>query len=82
MAAFNSGLFLQSRFTIYDFDVEILLFFVGFYYMVLWHSRYLLIFIRKYFGTHCTVERYGKDSWAVVTGASGGLGRAACVELA
>lgn len=28
------------------------------------------------------IERYGKDSWAVVTGATGGLGEAFCKELA
>ena len=71
-----------SRFTIYDFDVEILLFFIGFYYVILWHSRYLRMIFRIYCGTHCTAERYGKESWAVVTGACGGLGKEACIQLA
>lgn len=33
-------------------------------------------------GTPCTTARYGKDSWAVVTGASDGIGKATCFELA
>ena len=42
-------------------------------------------FINKSFSIrkpHNLIERYGKGSWAVVTGATGGLGEAFCKELA
>ena len=35
-----------------------------------------------YFGTRVSVERYGENLWAVVTGASDGIGKAMAMELA
>ena len=33
-------------------------------------------------GTKCSTERYGKDSYAVITGGTGGIGLAAAFHLA
>lgn len=65
-----------------DIDLEVILFFIGFFYMSLWASRYLWMIHRTYFGVECTTERYGKDSWAIVTGGAGGLGKSAVLQLA
>lgn len=37
---------------------------------------------RTFFGTKCTTQRYGHDSWAVITGGTGRLGRATALHLA
>ena len=58
-----------------DLDLEILVFFIGFFYLLIWTSRWVMVIYRTFLGTECTTERYGKDTWAVITGASGGLGR-------
>lgn len=50
--------------------------------MCLWVYRYIKLALRTFNGTKVSTERYGKDSWAIVTGASGGLGRAAAHHLA
>jgi short-subunit dehydrogenase len=33
-------------------------------------------------GTECTTERYGADSWAVITGSTDGIGKACAKHLA
>jgi len=73
---------MSSSFTLQDFDLEVAVFFIGFYYMALWIMRYCQLAGRTCFGTKCTVERYGKGTWALVTGGTAGLGRAAVLELA
>jgi len=45
-------------------------------------SRVLLCFYRAVLGTECTTERYGKNSWAVVTGSTDGIGKACAKHLA
>jgi short-subunit dehydrogenase len=35
-----------------------------------------------FFGTKVTTDRYGKDSWAVITGCTDGIGRTLTLELA
>jgi len=71
-----------TTFSYKDLDIEILVFFIGFYYFCLWCFRYGKMYYRNYFGTRCTTERYGKDSWAIVTGGTDGLGLAAVGQLA
>ena len=72
---------MSISFTLWDFDLEIAVFFVGFYYLVLWTTRYCWLILRTFLGTKCTTERYGKGSWAIVTGGAAGLGREAVMEL-
>ena len=64
----------QKHFSLYtlsirDFDIEVLMFFIGFFYCFKWVFRFVMVAVRTVFGTRCTTERYGKDSWAVITGA-------------
>ena len=37
---------------------------------------------RSFCGTKCSTARYGEDSWAVVTGSTDGIGKAAAKHLA
>ena len=37
---------------------------------------------RTFFGVHATTDRYGKDSWAIITGSTDGIGKAAAIHLA
>ena len=47
-----------------------------------WACRFLLLLRNIFFGTKVTPQRYGKDSWAVVTGSTDGIGKALALELA
>lgn len=58
-----------------DLDLEILVFFIGFFYLLIWSYRWIAVFYRTFLGTECTTDRYGNNSWAVITGATGGLGK-------
>jgi len=42
----------------------------------------VLVFYRAFFGTQATTERYGEDSWAVVTGSTDGIGKECAKYLA
>ena len=55
---------------------------VGAYQFTWWISRFLLSIYRAVLGTHCTTERYGENSWAVVTGSTDGIGKACAKYLA
>ena len=56
---------------------------LGLFTGALWCYRAICIFLRSFgLGTKMTVERYGKGSWAVVTGATDGIGKAAAMYLA
>jgi len=56
---------------------------VGIFIGAVWVYRTLRVLARSCgFGTKCTVARYGEDSWAVVTGATDGIGKAAAMYLA
>ena len=56
---------------------------LGLFTAVVWTYRTVCVFGRSFgFGTRATTDRYGKDSWAVVTGATDGIGKAAAMELA
>ena len=56
--------------------------YIGAYQVFWWVWRFILIFKKQYLGVKATTERYGVDSWAVVTGASDGIGLAAARHLA
>ena len=56
---------------------------LGLFTGALWCYRAICVFLRSFgFGTKMTVDRYGKGSWAVVTGATDGIGKAAAMYLA
>ena len=56
---------------------------LGMFTIVVWTYRTLCVIGRNFgFGTELTLERYGKDSWAVVTGATDGIGKAAAMHIA
>lgn len=63
-------------------NLELWAFGVGLLFVFRWFWRTIVYLTRMYFGTPVTIARYGKDSWAVVTGASDGIGRGIAIELA
>lgn len=65
-----------------DLGIWNIIFYLGAYQLIIWTWRVLSLLGRTFFGTKCTVERYGKDSWAVVTGSTDGIGKAAAIHLA
>ena len=42
----------------------------------------MLVCFRQCCGTKCSTSRYGENSWAVVTGSTDGIGKAAAKHLA
>ncbi len=56
---------------------------LGMFTVAVWTYRTACVLARSFgFGTRCTTARYGKDSWAVITGATDGIGKAATIYLA
>ena len=56
---------------------------LGLFTIIVWTYRTCCVLGRSLgFGTRCTTARYGKDSWAVVTGATDGIGKSAAINLA
>ena len=50
---------------------------LGVFTLACWFYRTCDVWGRSLgFGTRCTLARYGADSWAVVTGATDGIGKA------
>ena len=47
-----------------------------------WTYRVAYLVYSHFYGVQVSTERYGKDSWAVVTGGSDGIGLACCKHLA
>lgn len=62
--------------------VEKIILYLGCYVLAIWAYRFFVIFWRHFFGVHATVQRYGEDSWAVITGSTDGIGKASSIHLA
>ena len=58
------------------------LFYFGCYVLLWWTWRTLKLCGRSCCGTKCSTKRYGENSWAVVTGSTDGIGKAAAQHLA
>ena len=63
-------------------DLYTLIVIIGSYQVAWWIFRFVCCFYRVILGTACTTERYGVDSWAVVTGSTDGIGKACAKHLA
>ena len=63
-------------------DLYTLIVVIGAYQVSWWVVRFLQVFYRVCFGTKCTTERYGENSWAVVTGSTDGIGKECAKHLA
>ena len=55
---------------------------LGIFQLAVWAFRTLKLIYRTFFGVRATTARYGENSWAVITGGSDGIGRAAAMYLA
>jgi len=58
-----------------EIDLYTFVVWLGAYQVSWWIYRFVCCFYRAILGTACTTERYGADSWAVVTGSTDGIGR-------
>lgn len=69
---------------IYNFKMDLfnLIVLIGAYQFVWWVGRVIMMLYRTCFGTKCTTERYGENSWAVVTGSTDGIGKESAKYLA
>ena len=63
-------------------DLYTAIVYLGAYQVFYWLYRLLRCFYMAFLGTSCTTERYGVDSWAVVTGSTDGIGKACAKHLA
>jgi len=59
-----------------------IVFWLGTWQLYLWSYRIFSLLYRSFFGVEASTERYGQDSWAVITGATDGLGLASAKNLA
>jgi len=50
--------------------------------LILWIYRFICVIWRHFFGVHASTERYGENSWAVITGSTDGIGKASAMHLA
>jgi 17beta-estradiol 17-dehydrogenase / very-long-chain 3-oxoacyl-CoA reductase len=62
--------------------VEEIIYLIGFYQIAWWVYRYAFTLYHAFAGVHATTERYGKDSYAIVTGSTDGIGKAYAMHLA
>jgi hypothetical protein len=58
------------------------MFFIGIYYLGTWTYRIISAAYITLWGTKCTTERYGSDTYAIITGCTGGTGYEAAYYLA
>ena len=65
-------------------SIELIIFYIGAFFLVRWFWRVASTVKNIYWGTKVTTERYGPKGsvWAVVTGATDGIGKAIAFELA
>lgn len=63
-------------------QIESVVLYLGLYVLTLWTYRLLCVIIRHFFGVHASTQRYGEDSWAVITGGTDGIGKASAFHLA
>ena len=67
----------------YIANLELIVFYIGFFFLIRWFWRVSKTVKEVYWGTKVSIERYGpKGTWAVVTGATDGIGKAIAFELA
>lgn len=59
-----------------------LVWYFGLWQILWWTYRCAYLAYHTINGTPVTVERYGKNSWAVVTGATDGIGKGLAIALA
>ncbi|CDW88550.1 short chain dehydrogenase reductase family protein [Stylonychia lemnae] len=62
--------------------LELLAFTIGILIFLRQFWRILVVISRLYFGTKVTTQRYGENSWAIVTGSTDGIGKRIAIELA
>ena len=55
---------------------------LGLFQIAVWIYRALYLAYQHKYGTRCTTERYGKGTWAVVTGSTDIIGKASSMEFA
>ena len=65
-----------------EFNWYTIIVLIGIYQVTWWLGRFIQIFWRLCFGTKCTTERYGPNSWAIVTGSTDGIGKEVAKYLA
>ena len=59
-----------------------LVYWLGAWQVCWWAYRWLNLAYQTFFGTPVSVERYGRDTWAIVTGSTDGIGKAQALNLA
>ncbi|CDW81761.1 short chain dehydrogenase reductase family protein [Stylonychia lemnae] len=62
--------------------MELVCFTIGALVLLKWAWRGLVLIRNLFLGTKVTPQRYGENSWAVVTGSTDGIGKALALELA
>ena len=63
-------------------EITFYFFVIGFLFLLHEAWVWLKVLGRIYFGTKVTPSIYGKESWALVTGATDGIGKQLCFDLA
>lgn len=61
---------------------ELAIFSLGALFLASHFYKLIQVLSRNFLGTPVNTKRYGKDSWAVVTGCTDGIGKALALELA
>ena len=61
--------------------IEAFLFTIGLIVFTVHGFRWVTALGNIFFGTPVTMKRYGKDSWAIVTGGTDGIGKGFAFEL-
>lgn len=59
-----------------------IVFWLGVWQLYLWSWRILSLIKRTFLGAQVSTDRYGADSWALVTGSTDGIGKEVARQLA